>query len=66
MSLRALEALARDIADNFDCKCYTDDLESDDCPCGGDGRNEDGDVGGLFGCWNCQARAALVEPEPTA
>lgn len=63
MSLRALEQLARDIADNFACGCYTDDLETEDCPCGGDGRDEDGNSGAFEGCWNCQARAALAEPD---
>jgi hypothetical protein len=58
-----LQGLAQDIADNFRCDCYTDDLDSDDCPCGGDGRDLDGNAGALEGCWHCQALAALDSPQ---
>lgn len=69
MNVEALQQLARDIADGFRCDCYTDDLDSDDCPCGGEGRSLDGNPGALQGCWHCQALAALEaskHPAPAA
>jgi hypothetical protein len=53
-----LQQLARDVIDHFGCSCHFDDLARERCPCGGDGRDKDGQAT-LEGCWHCQAREAL-------
>lgn len=54
-----LEALARDISNNFICSCEWPASDGDKCQCGGDGTD------GMEGCWKCQADAALREvPAP--